>query len=168
MRAPAHLSAPMLSPPLPPLPPQPDSAVRSDPNQDNESTFGKVVVVVKDTKLEKELLQICKLSRKSRVTKFAASDWLMHEHACPLSSIRVAGIDRDIPIPISKKDMQLLKEQAQRAPFGFGPHTVLDQTVRDAWQVDGRNVWSASEPSFFQHTVQSMILTSLKKPLGLD
>lgn len=118
--------------------------------------------------IENQLLGICKVSRSSRPTKFAASSWLQHERACPLSSIRVAGIDRDIPIPISTSDMSLLKEQAGRAPFGFGPQTVTDQTVRDAWQIDGRNVWSESQPSFFQHAVQLTILTSLKEQLGLD
>lgn len=140
-------------------------AVPSNPNREVESAVD--ATVTRDT-MERELLEICMLSRKSRPTTFAALDWLLDEHACPLSSIRVAGIDRDILIPISKEDMLLLKEQAERAPFGFGPQTVLDQTVRDAWQVDGRNVWSVSEPSFFQRTVQTMILTSLKKNLGLD
>eukprot|EP01040_Poterioochromonas_malhamensis_P023567 gene23567-28942_t len=119
-------------------------------------------------KLKSELSRIRKLADNLCPTTFAASTWLHNERICPLSSIRVAGIDRDIPIPISKEDMLLLKAHAQQAPFGFGQQTLMDQTVRDAWQVDGRNVWSASEPSFFQHTVQSMILTSLKKHLGLD
>eukprot|EP01039_Chlorochromonas_danica_P012386 gene12386-14151_t len=134
------------------------------PNQDVANAID--AMETKDT-LENGLLQICNLSRNSRTTKFASSEWFLHERACPLSSIRVAGIDRDIPIPISKEDMLLLKAHAQQAPFGFGQQTLMDQTVRDAWQVDGRNVWSESQPSFFQRTVQTMVLTSLRSQLGL-
>eukprot|EP01033_Poteriospumella_lacustris_P016675 gene16675-11933_t len=151
----------------------PSVATSVVPDQDrisSSATATNVVAAASDVKdtVANELLQICRASRNSRPTKFAAFDWLLHERACPLTSIRVAGIDRDIPIPISKEDIALLKDQAERAPFGFGPQTLMDQTVRDAWQVDGRNVWSESQPSFFQRTVQTMILTSLKEQLGLD
>eukprot|EP01033_Poteriospumella_lacustris_P008128 gene8128-5853_t len=64
--------------------------------------------------------------------------------------------------------MEDLKRLATKAPFGLGPKTITNTTVRDAWQIDGRNVWSESQPSFFQHALQTKMRTSLKEQLGVD
>jgi hypothetical protein len=119
--------------------------------------------------LNSELSRIRKLSDDLCPTTFAASTWLHNERVCPLSSIRVAEIDRDIPIPISKDDMTLLQEKAERTPFGLECQGLTNESVHGGvWHVDGRNVWSETQPSFFQRTVQTMVLQSLESQLGLD
>eukprot|EP01033_Poteriospumella_lacustris_P017402 gene17402-12438_t len=116
-------------------------------------------------KLKSELSRIRKLADNLCPTTFAASTWLHNERSCPLSSIRVAGIDRDIPIPISKDDMTLLQEKAE---LGFECQGLTNESVHGGvWHVDGRNVWSETQPSFFQRTVQSMVLQALESQMDV-
>eukprot|EP01033_Poteriospumella_lacustris_P017604 gene17604-12598_t len=62
--------------------------------------------------------------------------------------------------------MTLLQE---RTPFGLECQGLTNESVHGGvWHVDGRNVWSETQPSFFQRTVQTMVLQTLESQLGLD
>ena len=57
----------------------------------------------------------------------------------PLPRLEVAGAGL-IPFPVPEVQAQALIAAAERAPYGRGPDTVLDRSVRDCWQIDAANV----------------------------
>ena len=57
----------------------------------------------------------------------------------PLPRLEVAGAGL-IPFPVPAAEAQALIAAAERAPYGRGPETVLDRSVRDCWQIDAANV----------------------------
>lgn len=48
--------------------------------------------------------------------------------------------DLKIKFPLSKNQGEVLKSKATKAPFGRGSKTLRDNSVRDAWQVDAKDV----------------------------
>ena len=57
----------------------------------------------------------------------------------PLPRLQVAGAGL-IPFPVPAAQAQALIAAAERAPYGKGPETVVDRSVRDCWQIDAANV----------------------------
>ena len=57
----------------------------------------------------------------------------------PLPRLEVAGAGL-IPFPVPEAQTRALIAAAERAPYGRGPETVLDRSVRDCWQIDADKV----------------------------
>ena len=57
----------------------------------------------------------------------------------PLPRLEVAGAGL-IPFPVPPAQAEALVATAERAPYGRGPDTVLDRSVRDCWQIDADQV----------------------------
>ena len=57
----------------------------------------------------------------------------------PLPRLQVAGAGL-IPFPVPAAHAEALVAAAERAPYGKGPETVLDHSVRDCWQIDADQV----------------------------
>lgn len=53
----------------------------------------------------------------------------------------VAGLGT-VGLPLDKHAAQRLKSHSTLAPFGKGTATMVDQRVRDTWEVDGSQVRS--------------------------
>ncbi len=78
-----------------------------------------------------------------------------------LTYILVKGVAKPIilPIGISQEDAQLLVAVGQQAPYGRGMDTVVDTTVRLAWQYDPSIVTITSVPAGaqgFNHTLRNI------------
>ena len=58
---------------------------------------------------------------------------------CSLPGIRVDGVG-PIRLPLSTQDAQALIGASRRAPFGMGRETVVDETVRKTWEIEGDKV----------------------------
>lgn len=59
------------------------------------------------------------------------------EAAMPRMSVRPVGA---IAFPILEAQVRSLVDVAERAPYGRGPDTILDPSVRDCWQIDANRV----------------------------
>ena len=57
----------------------------------------------------------------------------------PLPRLEVTGAGL-IPFPVPPAHAEALAAAAERAPYGRGPETVLDRSVRDCWQIDADQV----------------------------
>mmetsp|Transcript_44251 Transcript_44251/g.107009 ORF Transcript_44251/g.107009 Transcript_44251/m.107009 type:complete len:817 (+) Transcript_44251:2878-5328(+) len=58
-----------------------------------------------------------------------------------LPRINVKGMEDDrLSLPVPKSQIRELVALAERAPFGKGLDTVLDESVRKAWQIDATNI----------------------------
>ncbi|CAN0332592.1 unnamed protein product [Ectocarpus sp. 8 AP-2014] len=54
----------------------------------------------------------------------------------PSPKLTVQGLG-SISLPLSREDVGALRGAAERAPFGHGAETKVDESVRRAWQIDG-------------------------------
>ncbi|CAN0506994.1 unnamed protein product, partial [Ectocarpus sp. 8 AP-2014] len=54
----------------------------------------------------------------------------------PSPKLTVQGLG-SISLPLSNEDVGALRGAAERAPFGHGAETKVDESVRRAWQIDG-------------------------------
>ncbi|GBE89811.1 hypothetical protein SCP_1701360 [Sparassis crispa] len=45
-----------------------------------------------------------------------------------------------VGLPLSVREAEAIKSQAEQAPFGKGERTVIDKTVRDTWEMDAKQV----------------------------
>jgi hypothetical protein len=53
----------------------------------------------------------------------------------PFPSIRIKNTGGVIPLPVvDPQAAQMIKEQAELAPFGKGTKTVTEKNIRDCWQ----------------------------------
>ena len=52
-----------------------------------------------------------------------------------LPALRVSGMDA-LSFPISGNQIKTLIDLSRRSPFGKGPNTLVDQKVRDSWEMD--------------------------------
>ena len=52
-----------------------------------------------------------------------------------------------IRLPLSSDDAQSLIRASRRAPFGKGSQTLIDETVRKTWEIDGSQI-SFSNPAW--------------------
>ena len=74
-------------------------------------------------------------------------------------SITVDGLEDDdepLAFPLPNSQAKLLRSVAEKAPFGKGLDTVLDETVRKAWQIDAGKVHFL-DPDQWQSTLQSIV-----------
>ena len=77
-------------------------------------------------------------------------DYCVHSKlVSPMPLLQVDGIGT-IAFPVQEAQLRSLIAVAERAPYGKGPETVLDTSVRDCWQIDssafelGGQGWSQS------------------------
>ena len=57
----------------------------------------------------------------------------------PMPRLEVDSVGT-VSFPVQAAQVQALIQAAQRAPYGRGPETVLDTSVRDCWQIDAGNI----------------------------
>lgn len=57
----------------------------------------------------------------------------------PMPRVVVDGVG-ELSFPVPPAQIEALIGAAQRAPFGKGTRTLVDASVRDCWQIDGRKV----------------------------
>ena len=70
--------------------------------------------------------------------------------SCP--EIFIEGMKDSLQFPLSNSQATELRSVAEKAPFGKGLDTVLDETVRKAWQVDSTKVkFCGNSASDWQH-----------------
>ena len=82
------------------------------------------------------------------------------EGAMPRMSVRPVGT---IAFPILEAQARSLADAADRAPYGRGPDTVLDPSVRNCWQIDANRVQLSG--ASWEKTFRS-ILESVADGLG--
>lgn len=68
-----------------------------------------------------------------------------------------------IALPLCMQDVVRLREAAERAPFGHGAETKVDESVRKCWQIDGGRMGLSQE---FEEAIRKEALRSAEK-LGL-
>jgi len=54
--------------------------------------------------------------------------------------ITVEGTSERIAFPLANTQAELLRSFAEKAPYGKGSDTVLDESVRKAWQIDSKKI----------------------------
>ncbi len=82
------------------------------------------------------------------------------EGSMPRMSVRPVG---RIAFPILETQVRSLVDAAERAPYGRGPDTVLDTTVRDCWQITASRIQLSGAK--WEKTLRS-ILESVADGLG--
>ena len=82
--------------------------------------------------------------------------------AAPIPSLTVDPLGA-VPLPVIEAQARELVAAAARAPYGRGPDTVLDRSVRDCWQLDAKRVSVSGER--WQHAFRGM-LRSVERGLG--
>jgi hypothetical protein len=65
-----------------------------------------------------------------------------------------------IPLPLSSRDAQSLIQVSSRAPFGKGGQTLVDESVRKTWEINGSMV------SFSNHKWHGWLKTLVRKVAG--
>ena len=78
--------------------------------------------------------------------------------------LKVKGIN-EIGFPISSAQITSMIEVAHKAPFGKGSQTILDTTVRSAWEIDAQNI-TFLNPNWSK-TIEN-ILENVKVGLGVE
>lgn len=82
--------------------------------------------------------------------------------------ITVDGLEDDeiLAFPLPKSQAKSLRSVAEKAPFGKGSDTVLDESVRRAWQIDASKVHFC-EPEQWQRILQR-IVSDFSSSLGMS
>lgn len=57
-----------------------------------------------------------------------------------MSKISVEGVEDRLAFPLTTHQVQQIRSVAEKAPFGKGTETVVDESVRKAWQIHGDKV----------------------------
>ncbi len=57
----------------------------------------------------------------------------------PMPVLEVDGVGL-LSFPVPDVQVRALIEVAERAPYGKGPETLVDTSVRDCWQIDAAQV----------------------------
>ncbi|HNI43874.1 MAG TPA: 2OG-Fe(II) oxygenase [Chitinophagales bacterium] len=86
----------------------------------------------------------------------------IHDLVVPGLSVNKVG---EISLPISAAQAQALIGVAHKAPFGKGMATVVDTSVRSAWEIDAQEV-SFNNPQW--KSLLKEVLNTVKEQLGLD
>ena len=75
-----------------------------------------------------------------------------------LPGISVHGVG-DIQIPLSFHDAQALIQSSRKAPFGKSDQTLIDETVRKTWEIDGSRISFSNNAwhSWLQGIVRTVI-----------
>ena len=80
-----------------------------------------------------------------------------------LPGIHVDGVGA-IRLPLSSEDAQSLIRTSRRAPFGKGGQTLVDETVRKTWEIDGSKVSFSNEA---WHSWLKGVVGTAAKDLGV-
>lgn len=57
----------------------------------------------------------------------------------PMPRLEVDGVGM-VSFPVPEAQVHALIEAAERAPYGKGPDTLVDTSVRDCWQIDAERI----------------------------
>ncbi len=82
-----------------------------------------------------------------------------------MPNMSVSGVGR-IAFPILDQQVRALIDTAEKAPYGRGPDTILDTSVRDCWQVDAGSVqisgagWDETFRSIVENAAQGLGCTA--------
>lgn len=66
-----------------------------------------------------------------------ATSGIIDSFVNPGISVDPIGIVR---LPLSEKDAGILVQASQKAPFGKGNQTLVDESVRKTWQIDAKKI----------------------------
>ena len=91
-----------------------------------------------------------------------AGDFFVHGSLdAPIPRVEIEGIGvLSFPVPASQ--IEAVIKRAHRAPYGRGEHTLVDTSVRNAWQLDSTDVrigGKAWEKTF--HQIMSTVIAGL-------
>ena len=79
----------------------------------------------------------------------------------PIPRVEIDGVGvLSFPVPASQ--IEAVIKRANRAPYGRGEHTIVDTSVRNAWQLDCADVWiggKAWEKTL--HQIMSTVIAGL-------
>ncbi|TBU40008.1 hypothetical protein BD309DRAFT_1083033 [Dichomitus squalens] len=76
---------------------------------------------------------------KSDLTFSGSSSFHRAYPEAPNPCLKITGIG-SIGLPLHVRDAEAIKARAQQAPFGKATKTVVDKSVRDTWEIDGKQV----------------------------
>ena len=110
----------------------------------------------------KYLTQFEDLERAIHEVNRPGNYYVAGRFAAPTPRLTVEPIGT-VPLPVLEAKARALIGAAERAPYGRGPDTVLDRSVRDCWQVDAKRV--SVSGGRWQHAFRRM-LRSVEKGLG--
>jgi len=87
---------------------------------------------------------------------------------CSFEKFILPGISVDdvgpIGLPLSLHDAQSLVQASRQAPFGRGSQTLVDETVRKTWEIDGSKVSFLNEA---WHSWLGSVVQAAAKELGV-
>ncbi len=110
----------------------------------------------------KYLTQFEDLERALHEVNRPGNYYVAGRFAAPIPSLTVDPLGA-VPLPVIEAQARELVGAAARAPYGRGPDTVLDRSVRDCWQIDAKRVSVSGER--WQHAFRKM-LRSVERGLG--
>ena len=76
---------------------------------------------------------------KSDLTFSGSSSFYRAYPEAPNPCLKIAGIG-SVGLPLHVRDAEAIKARAEQAPFGMATKTVVDKSVRDTWEIDGKHV----------------------------
>jgi len=79
----------------------------------------------------------------------------------PIPRVEIDGVGL-LSFPVQASQIEAVIKRAHRAPYGRGPHTIVDTAVRNAWQLDSADVrigGKAWEKTF--HQIMSTVIAGL-------
>jgi len=120
----------------------PQLAPESAPKDSVPATYHSTMSSEEDTSSEQDSLKLLKhqilgcLHGIHSAGSFAMADHNV-EHIHPGLVVEDVG---PIRLPLHSDDANALIQVSRRAPFGKGSTTVVDETVRKTWEIDGKEL----------------------------
>ncbi|KAL8707410.1 MAG: hypothetical protein Q9220_007555 [cf. Caloplaca sp. 1 TL-2023] len=105
--------------------------------------------------------ELCRLIAQVQTSGSFAAFGAIDSFVNPGISVDPIGIVR---LPLSGDDAQSLVQTSQRAPFGKGNQTVVDESIRMTWQIDAANVRFLNEE---WQSCLNQILERVAQELGI-
>lgn len=124
----------------------------TDPDTDDGSLSGGNSII--------KQLKAC-LSTSESTGNFVYQD--THE-SYPNPCLKIKDIG-NVGLPLSLRDVDAVKQASDRAPFGKGTETIVDETVRKTWQIDAADL-ELSNPRWSQW-VENHLLPRCCDALGV-
>jgi len=124
----------------------------TDPDTDDGSLSGGNSI--------RKQLKAC-LSTSESTGNFVYQD--THE-SYPNPCLKIKDIG-NVGLPLSLRDVDAVKQASDRAPFGKGTETIVDETVRKTWQIDAADL-ELSNPRWSQW-VENHLLPRCCDALGV-
>lgn len=88
----------------------------------------------------------------------------VHTENFVFPGMEVSGVG-EISYPVNAIQAKALIDVAQKAPFGKGSETILDDTVRSAWEIDAAQLRFKGEQ---WNTILNKAVSKIKEDLGLE